>query len=192
MNKSFLLIALSTAFVGCEAAPKAPANRVIIKTLKNSTPYSILFVDRLSKNKSKNSIVLPAGETTELNFESNGQNNVSLHGSMAQIMESKAQYAFKKLDEKGAPIPNQEVYLNISLAKGGVDDGSGIITGTPGTTVLKFFAAGKNGGCRMSSGRLQNNNCKSVEFELEIAISDEDIKNKIFRLDVGGEMNEIV
>lgn len=107
-------------------------------------------------------------------------------------MESKAQYVFKKLDEKGAPLPNQEVYLNIALAQGGVDNGSGSISGTPGTVVIKFFSAGKNGGCRMSSGRLQNNNCKSIEFELEIAMSDDDIKNNVFRLDIGGEMDEIV
>ena len=125
------------------------------------------------------------------NVAVNSQNKVKIQGSMSAVMAKKAQYVIQKLDEAGNPEPDQEVYLNIETAPGGVNDGSGFITGRPGTTIVKFNMAGKNGGCAMSSSTLKNKNCKNVNFDLVLCMRPDDVENNVFRLFDDGEMTEV-
>ncbi|MBA2306641.1 hypothetical protein H0W26_00725 [Candidatus Dependentiae bacterium] len=169
---------------------KAPAKQLftlILKTIHNTTPYDILIVDRLANNKS---VILPAGKTIDkVNLAVQSHNEVIIKGSMADVMSSKAQYVFKKLNSQGAPELNQEVYFNLHVGQGGVDNGSGFITGTPGSLVLNFYAAGKNGGCTIRSSKLDNNGLHKGEFDLELFINEEDVKSNTFRMKVGGELS---
>ena len=116
-----------------EQAPQSKFPTLSIKTIHNTTNYDMLFVDRLAKDKS---ILLPAGKVTQVGFVANSKHKVTINGSMTDIMAQKAQYVFKKLDQNKRPELNQEVYFNLCIVLGGVNDGSGIITGTPGSLAL--------------------------------------------------------
>ena len=193
---SFIVGLIISSVLAAAPVRKAPTNpkkspfpEIVIKSIKNLTPYNLLIVDRLSKNTIKAKI--DAGETVDLHLKSTGLNKVVIMGSMSDVMEKKAQYVFKKLDDQGTPEPQQEVYLNIGLDKGGVNDGSGIIAGVPGSIVCKFFSAGKNGGCGMLSGSLKNSHCKTVEFDLVLYTNDASIAENIFRLSIDTEIREL-
>lgn len=159
--------------------------KLIIKTIYNTTKYDILFVDKLALDKT---VMLPAGKIVEVNFIANDQNVIVLNGSMAEVMGEKAQYVFKKLDKENNPEVNQEVYFNMSMTSGGVNNGSGIVAGTFGSTVLNYYVAGKNGGCMMQSGRIDTD-CQAVEFELELTINEEDVRANKFRMQVDGQVS---
>ena len=160
-----------------EAQPKMP--KMVIKTIKNDTPFNLLLADRFNSGKS---IIIAAGQTLESNLEIIGAKNVIINGSMSEIMAEKAQFVIKKLDTSSNVEPEKEAYINMCTVPGGVNDGSNIITGTPGTVAFKFFMAGKKGGCGMSSGRLKNDTCALLEINLEFYMQESDIKNDIFRL----------
>ncbi len=154
-----------------EQAPQSQLPGLTIKIVHNTTPYDILLVDRLAKNKS---ILLPAGHTVEVDFNANGLNEVIINGSMAKIMEKKAQYTFKKLDRNGNPVADQEVYFNLHTA------------GTNESCRLSFYVAGKNGGCSMISRKLSFDENLIAEFELELSMSEENVRANVFKLSVDG------
>lgn len=155
--------------------------KLIIKTIQNDTCFDIQIVDRLSQN---NSIILPAGKITSVNFIAQAQNAIVIHGSMAHVMAEKAQFVFKKINQNGESDPRNEVYFNLNLTEGGVNNGDGFIVGTPGTTILKFYAAGKQGGCIMNSERIDTQNQQQTEFHLLLHMNEENIKADIFRLNI--------
>lgn len=74
---------------------------LIIKTVYNNTPYDILLVDKCVNS----SVILPAGQTVEVNFKVNSQN----------VRAKGAQYVFKKLDQNGNSRPDQEAYFNFHM-----------------------------------------------------------------------------
>lgn len=164
------------------AASKTPD--IFIKTIRNTTPYDILLVDRLAKN---NSVILPARKTTEMRFKVNDQNRVIINGSMADCMGRDAQYVFIKLDQNSNPEPGQEVYFNMYISPGGMDNGSGCTTGTLGSLSLNFYVAGKNGGCMMNCRRVDVNGSERAEFELELSMSATDIGSNLFRMNIDGK-----
>ena len=99
---------------------------------------------------------------------------------MKEVMAKEAQYIIKKADSADN---TQEVYVHMNVAQGGVNDGSGIVTGRLGSIIFKFLLAGKNGGCRMSSGALENNNNSSVEVSLNLTMLKWAAANNVFALD---------
>jgi hypothetical protein len=141
-------------------------SKFILKTIKNSTCYDILLVDRLAEDKS---IVLPASKTTTVEFEINNQNTVIMNGNMVDIMNKDAQYVFQKLDQNGNPELGQEVYFNMHTCPGGVNNGSNVIVGTLGSLILHFYVAGKNGGCTMNSGKINGDGYQTAEYTLELS-----------------------
>ena len=183
--KSLVLItSLSTVSffsIATDTATQSP--QIFIKTIHNTTPYNILLVDKLAKNKS---ILLPIGQSTEVNFIINNNNAVILNGSMTDNMSKQAQYVFKKLDQDDQPELNQEVYFNLHTAPGGVSNG-GITVGTPGSTILHFYVAGKNGGCMMNSGKIDTES-QIKEFELALTMNKKDIQANIFKVAIDGHL----
>jgi len=154
-----------------EKAPESQLPDLVIKTIRNTTPYDILLIDRLPKDKS---IILPAGKIVEVDFVANSQNAVVINGNMADVMEQKAQYAFKKLARNGAPELNQEVYFNLHMA------------GTNESCAFNFYVAGKNGGCSLISRRFSFDENLIVEFELTLSMSEENIRANVFKMNVDG------
>ncbi len=189
------LAMLSLAMIVCSTqpvqAPKQTHTRqmpaIIIRSIKNNTRYDFLLLDRFNK---KTALKILSGQTVDTSLITNNKNNIVLRGSMVDIMAKKAQYIFKRIDENGESVPHEEVYLNIHASAGGVDDGSGIISGTPGSVILKFFMAGSKGGCIMTSERLQNAQCKVGEFSLELGSDEDADRENVFRIQVGGTLIE--
>ncbi|MBA3954223.1 hypothetical protein H0X48_02810 [Candidatus Dependentiae bacterium] len=196
MKKIIFAIACASIITnGIYAKPRTHKEAVqgpqlFIKTVKNDTPFNILMVDRLASDPKTNSITIIAGQKVAVNFQANRQHAVSIRGSMSETMARYAQYTFIKLDTDGKPMANQEVYLNLNTAPGGVDNGSGIISGIRGTRVLNFYVAGQNGGCSMETGPFKNSVCKQVEFDLRLSISEKDIAANIFRMYIDSERTE--
>jgi hypothetical protein len=184
-SRSVKSLALLATFCATSlfAASKTPD--LFIKTIRNTTPYDILLVDRLTKN---NSVILPARKTTETSFKVNDQNRVIMNGNMADCMGKDAQYVFIKLDQNGNPEPGQEVYFNMYISPGGVDNGSGFTTGTLGSLSLNFYVAGKNGGCMMNCRKIDVNENEIAEFELELSMSAIDIRSNLFRMNINGKL----
>lgn len=154
---------------------------VVIRNIQNDTQEDITISDRSNKSRE---ILIAAGKTVDVSLKSNN-NNVAIQGSMKDCMAEKAQFVIKKATDK-----DQEVYLNVNAAQGGVNDGSGMISGRLGTIALKFLLAGKNGGCIMDSGTLKNNNCKEVDINIKLALMARAIKENKFVLSAEHSVNE--
>lgn len=159
------IISTTSFFSASGESRQSNVPNLIIKTIYNNTPHDILLVDRLGKNHwwyigKKSSIILPAGKTTEVNFTTNGQNNVIIQGSMSECMAQDAQYVFKKLDQDGNPEPDQEVYFNLHT------------TGVNESFALNHYVAGKNGGCQMIGGKFNAGGSKIAEVTLELSKKD--------------------
>lgn len=180
------LIVSAFLFLGLSAnEPMMP--QMVIKTIQNNTPYTLRLTDRFNTNKA---LIIDAGQTLEANFEIIGSKNVIIQGSMRAILAEEAQFIIQKLDVAGNPVADNEAYLNLCTVPGGVNDGSGFITGTIGSIVFKFFMAGKQGGCLMSSGRLKNNSCNLIEINLVLNADESDVQNDVFRLYSEYSLNE--
>lgn len=168
-NVTTLFLLVFTCFV--QAAPQKKPFRmpeITIKTIKNETDFDITIIDRLTKKE----ITVPANTLAETPLKIKNYRNVVINGSMTDILAEKSQYVIRKV-VAGVAETESEVYLQLHASEGGVDNGSGIITGMPGTIVFNFLMAGKLGGCTMSTRRLQNVDCKVAEFNLRLFINNE-------------------
>lgn len=163
---------------------------IFIRTITNNTPYSVKLIDRLSQSwLGKKEIILKPGETTPINYQTNNDNNITLFGSMKDIMKKDAQFLLQRLNEKCATEENKESYLNITASEGGINR-NGIISGKAGTVATNFHAASKEGGCTMRSGTVAIDNCTVINYNITIEISEEDIHNDIFRIQYSEEHEE--
>ncbi len=154
---AFTLLTLVSSFsFGATQLPK-----LILKSIINETGHDIVLTDTLTKK----TMAIAAGATAQLNLPATDK-NVVISGNMREIMARAAQYLIKKAD---ATDNNQEVYMHMNLAQGGIDDGSGMITGKLGTIIFKFLLAGKNGGCQMGSQTLTNTQ-NSVAVSLKLSV----------------------
>jgi hypothetical protein len=154
---SVKLLALSVVLSAASlfsASSQSGFPNLIVKTIYNNTSYNLLLIDRLAKNKG---IILPAGKTVEVNFKVNDQNEVIIQGDMAECMAQDAQYVFKKLDQDGNLELDQEVYFNMHTKE------------TNKSLALRFYMAGKYGGCLMTGRQLNADDSKTAEFELELS-----------------------
>lgn len=139
-------------------------SKIIINTIHNDSSYSLKLTDRLTLNSLP--LTIQPGQTIQTSIDLNNAKKVVIMGNMKDIMANEAQYLIQKIEQDGTVNSNEEVYLNIHTCPGGVDDGSGIICGKVGTTVMNFLMAGKQGGCIMSSGRLPENDNATSNFKL--------------------------
>lgn len=179
IQRGFALIILFSFSLIATTEQQLP--KIIIRNIENNTSEDLVIIDRNSKDKE---ILIAAGKTVDAKIVSNN-NNVAIRGSMKDCMSEKAQFVIRQVTDK-----DQEVYLNVNVAPGGVNDGSGIISGTLGTTALKFLVAGKNGGMMMSSDTLKNNNNKTVEMNLKLELLKWAIAKKVLALDISYQVNE--
>jgi hypothetical protein len=171
--------------IAVHALPKTP--KMIIKSIKNNTPFSLLLIDRFNNDKS---LTILNNQTIEANFEIIGSKNIIINGSLSEILAKEAQFIIKKIDQNNVIVPDQEAYLNINLFLGGIDDGSGVICGTLGSTTFKFTMAGKKGGCTMSSSMVKNSSCDSIEISIEFYTNPKDIQNDVFKIYGNCNLNE--
>lgn len=163
-NLAIVSALMLTCFI--DAAPRKKASAAMptmaIKSIKNDTEFDLIIIDRLSKNE----ITVLAGVTFDTSLVIN-KKNVIINGSMIDILAEKSQFIIRK-SIAGIAEADTEVYLQLHASEGGVDNGSGIIIGMPGTIIFNFLMAGRQGGGTMSTKRFQNNACSTAEFDLHL------------------------
>lgn len=142
-----LLIFSCTAVESSLAMPTLKIRRV-----ENHTPFDLGLIDRI--NNTGTAISSMQGfEYTDYTITQS--RNIVINGSMKDVMIDYAQFQIQSIDKNMQLTENCTSYMNICLLEGGINDGSGFITGTKGSIVLKFLFAGSNSGCVMSSGPLK-------------------------------------
>jgi len=141
----FIVACISLLSFGLRAAT------LTITTIHNNTERELVIIDRFSRQH----VTLPAMSTTETSLTP-AHKNIVMRGDMVSRMAQQAQYLIKKASDYNVTT-EQEVYLNICLVPGGINDGSGIICGSPGTVIFKLIAVGMQGGHSMQSATLQGN-----------------------------------
>jgi hypothetical protein len=162
--------------------------KVILTSIKNDTPSDLLLVDRLADPETTCAWHLRAGKTTKLNLQVNTATAIVMDKSMTEVMLKDAQYVLISLGQSGAQRPDQEVYFNLHLAQGGIDDGSGIITGSLGTTWLRLNVVDKKGSCSRQSNLIQNPACKRLKFELVLELDEDRLEYDQFPLHIDGTL----
>ena len=81
------------------------------------------------------------------------------------------------------------MYFNLYISQGGEDNGGRVIIGTPGSIIMNFFVAGKNGGCSMLCNRINADNPTAMEFDLELFMNPQDVKSNRFRMGIEGNLS---
>lgn len=160
-----------------------------ISHIRNYTPWNIAFLDRFEENQAV--FLLPAYKEGKGEMPVKSDNQLRLIGNLGNVLAQKSQYTIVPFEaDTNMSIPNKAVFLNISTKEGGINDGSGIVTGTPGSVVLDFWFAGLQGGSSMMSKRLSG--CPSrIELAINVYARQEDIDNDIFRLNFQYELVEV-
>jgi len=161
-------------FEPAQAVAKMP--KLKITSIANHTPYDLALIDRLNNNR----LVIPAQRIEEFSHDIGNYQNVIINGSMKDCMASHAQFVLHPSNSTDDTVDLQDYYINFCLAPGGVNDGSGFITGIPGTLTSKFFMAGSLRGCNMSSSPLKKleNDENEVEVSLKLSIDQNNFNNQ--------------
>lgn len=159
MNIQLKAFAASIVFVASLHAVQLP--NIVVSSISNYTDENLIFKNRFTGDN----VVIPAGQTSYINFLLNNKRNIIINGSLKDVLSKDGQYLVQTVDSSGTII--QESYLHMSTLEGGIDDGTGIIIGAQGTTIFKFLFAGKNGGSQMSTKKIKNDATSVVEVNLE-------------------------
>jgi hypothetical protein len=157
--KTSLKISLLLPFVLYASAASAALPKLVIKKITNDTDHEILFIDTYAKNKS---VTIAAHQTAAVDLHVSTD---STKGDMRECMAEKAQYIARKAGDQNN---EHDVYIHMNLTPGGVDDGSGFITGSLGSTVVTFLLASAQGSCAKASQNLKENFGSYIEASLEL------------------------
>jgi len=163
-----------------EAAQQNGMPRIIITSVVNQTPYDLAIIDVVNDwNFAVSSYKYV--RLTDAILEN--YKNIVFSGNLFNCLhDNHAQIEIRKIEASGFISQDSAVLLNMSVMPGGVNDGSIITTGTLGSLVFKFFMAGPNGGAHLSSGRLENSNCKEIEVQLVLSSDRSDVEKGIFKV----------
>lgn len=176
MKKSWLLFLMVCSSFQLSFTSTMP--KLIINSIINYTPYDLVLFDRINHCYFN----LSAGLGYKYSYVIENYQNIVINGSMKDCMAPQAQFVIQA-ENLSDTIKNEQIYyLNLSAVPGGVDDGSGCITGALGTTALKFFMAGEISGCSMSSSCVKDCENNTIDLCLELYCDERDINNKNFRI----------
>ena len=139
-----LTLAFASLLVTFQAHAALIMPQLFITRLVNKSSYNLVIVDRLAGNKE---IIVAQGKSLNTALSCT-KDKVRIFGSMRDCMAQSAQYIIKK---QGSPASEQVFFLNMNISEGGINDGSGIISGEAGTLVLTFMSAGSEAGCVFAS-----------------------------------------
>lgn len=146
-------------FVLCASTVSAALPKLVITKITNDTDHEILFIDTHAKNRT---VTIAAHQTAAVDLHVSTE---PVKGDVKECMAEKAQYVVRKA---GVQNNEHDVYIHMNLAPGGVDDGSGFITGTVGSAVVTFLLASAQGSCAKASQNLKENFGSYIEASLEL------------------------
>ncbi|MBV8661443.1 MAG: hypothetical protein JO129_04835 [Candidatus Dependentiae bacterium] len=179
----FLCSSFQVSFAD-ESVEKIPC--LIIKSVTNYSPYDLAFIDR-SNNWY---FILKAESKVGISCCIEDYENIVIANDLFEKMHEYAQVAIVKMEQNGELSNNNGSFLNMNVMPGGIDDGSGFVTGPVDSTIVKFLMVASDGSCTMSAATLKDHECNEIEIHISFSIDPENVRNNIFRIQGSFEIEE--
>jgi len=157
--------------------------KMVINKIENQTLYKIAVLDRLHKFK-QICVLQPKQTLSYFDFTIKDSRNIIFSGSLKDNLRDYGQFSFIEMNNNDEMLLDRESYINFAMMPGGVNDGSNITSGQIGSCVFKFMTANETEGCTFNSVTLEKKSCDCVKIDLQLTITNENLKQNKFGLNV--------